>query len=42
VSTTDDLDQLSSRELHDRAVKHARRHLDVKFFWNLIERLPAA
>jgi len=39
---TDDLEQLSSAELHDLAVSHARRHLDVKFFWDLIERLPAA
>jgi hypothetical protein len=42
MGATDDLDQLSSPELHDRAVAHARRHLDVKFFWDLIERLPAA
>jgi hypothetical protein len=38
----DDLDQLSSQELHDLAVRHARRHLDVKFFWELMQRLPAA
>src|SRR5262249_22018726 len=42
VSATDDLDQLSSPELHDRAVARARRHLDLKFFWDLIERVPAA
>jgi hypothetical protein len=40
--TDDDLDRLSSSELHDLAVRRARRHLDVKFFWELLERLPAA
>jgi hypothetical protein len=39
---TDPLDQLSSKELHDLAVRHARRHLDVRFFWRLMEALPAA
>jgi hypothetical protein len=38
----DDLDRLSSSELHDLAVRHARRHLDVKFFWELLQVLPAA
>lgn len=35
-------EKLSSRELHDLAVRHARRHLDMRFFWRLIEVLPAA
>jgi hypothetical protein len=39
---SDDLDRLSSAELHDLAVRHARRHLDVKFFWDLVRLLPAA
>lgn len=39
---TDPLEQLSSKELHDLAVRYARRHLDVRFFWRLMERLPAA
>jgi hypothetical protein len=38
----DSLERLSSEELHDLAVRHARRHLNVKFFWHLIEVLPAA
>ena len=38
----DGLEALSSKELHDRAVSHAKRHLDVKFFWNLMQVLPAA
>jgi hypothetical protein len=38
----DDLDRLSSQELHDLAVSRARRHVDVKFFWELMRALPAA
>jgi hypothetical protein len=38
----DSLDRLSSHELHDLAVRHARRHLDVGFFWRLMQALPAA
>ena len=36
------LDELSSVELHDRAVHHAERHLDVRFFWHLLQAVPAA
>jgi hypothetical protein len=36
------LEDLSSEELHDLAVRHARRHLDVGFFWQLLQRVPAA
>jgi hypothetical protein len=42
VSEQRTLDDLSSQELHDLAVRRARRHLDVRFFWRLMERLPAA
>jgi hypothetical protein len=38
----DALDELSTDELHDRAVKRAERHLDVKFFWSLLQAIPAA
>ena len=38
----DALDRLSSHELHDLAVSHAKRHLNVKFFWELLRILPAA
>jgi hypothetical protein len=38
----DDLDGLSTHELHDRAVRRAERHLDVKFFWSLLKLIPAA
>ncbi len=37
-----ELEALSSEELHDRATQHALRHANVKFFWNLLESLPAA
>ena len=40
--TDDGLEQLSSKELHDRAVKRAKHHLDVKFFWELMKLVPAA
>jgi hypothetical protein len=40
--TGEQYDQLSSRELHDLAVRHARRHADIRFFWRLMEVLPAA
>lgn len=39
---SDDLDALSTRELHDRAVRRAEHHLDVKFFWSLLQMIPAA
>ena len=38
----DPLDRLSSAELHDLAVSHAKRHFNVRFFWNLMQILPAA
>ncbi|HTC59883.1 MAG TPA: hypothetical protein VK691_07140 [Solirubrobacteraceae bacterium] len=36
------LDDLSTQELHDRAVARAEKHLDVKFFWTLLKLIPAA
>ena len=36
------LEALSSKELHDRAVSVAAKHLDVRFFWRLFGALPAA
>jgi hypothetical protein len=38
----DDLETLSTRELHDRAVHRAETHVDVKFFWSLLKAIPAA
>ena len=40
--TLEELEQLSSKELHDRAVKHAVRHLDVGFLWDLLKAVPVA
>ena len=40
--TADALEALSTKELHDRAVHHAERHLDVRFFWSLLRVIPAA
>jgi hypothetical protein len=42
MPTFEELDKLSSQELHDRAVKRAKRHLDVRFFWDLLQIAPAA
>jgi hypothetical protein len=42
VATQAELEKLSSKELHDRAMAVARRRLDVKFLWDLLESLPAA
>ncbi|HEU4974391.1 MAG TPA: hypothetical protein VFT50_04835 [Baekduia sp.] len=42
MSRRDDLEALTSRELHDRAVGYAEKHLDVKFLWNLMKMVPAA
>jgi hypothetical protein len=42
MATRDELDELTSKELHDRAISRAERHLDVGFFYRLLETLPAA
>jgi hypothetical protein len=42
MSDDDGLDRLSSQELHDLAVSRAKRHLDARFYWQLIRLLPAA
>jgi hypothetical protein len=42
MSTFEELDKLSTKELHDRAFHDAERRLDVRFFWNLLEHAPVA
>ena len=42
MATRDELDQLSSHELHDRAVRRAVHHLDVGFLGELLRAIPAA
>ena len=37
-----ELERLSSKELHDRAMHRARTHLDVGFLWKLLGAIPAA
>jgi hypothetical protein len=42
VTTREDLDALSSRELHNLAVRRALHHADVAFLWELLRAIPAA
>jgi hypothetical protein len=42
AATLEHCERLSSTELHDLAVRRARRHADIRFFWRLMEVLPAA
>jgi hypothetical protein len=42
MTDADDLDDLSSEELHDLAVRYALRHLDIGFFVRLMKALPVA
>jgi hypothetical protein len=42
VKVTEDLNLLSTHELHDRAVRRAETRLDVGFFWSLLKVIPAA
>jgi hypothetical protein len=38
----EELERLSTKELHDRAVDRAQRHVDVGFLWDLVRALPVA
>jgi hypothetical protein len=42
MTTFEELDQLSSNELHDRAVGLAKHRHDIRFFWKLFESIPEA
>ena len=42
MSSETDLEALSSRELHDMAVRRALYHADVGFLWELLRSIPAA
>ncbi|MGH9196474.1 MAG: hypothetical protein ACRD1T_12115 [Acidimicrobiia bacterium] len=42
MTSIEELDRLSTKELHDRAFALARRRLDIGFFWKLLEAVPAA
>ena len=41
VPTPEELEALSTEELRERAFRLARRRVDVRFFWNLLEATPA-
>lgn len=42
MATREELELFSTKELHDRAVERATRHLDVGFLWDLVKALPVA
>jgi hypothetical protein len=42
MASFEELNALSSKELHDRAVDHAKKHHDIAFFWDMAKVLPAA
>jgi hypothetical protein len=42
VSTREELEQLSTRDLHERAIEAAKHHADVAFLWRLVKALPVA
>lgn len=42
MASVEELERLSTKELHDRAFKLARHRLDVRFFWDLLVAAPAA
>jgi hypothetical protein len=42
TTTRDELEALSSNELHDRATRLAWRRLDVGFLWDLLSTIPEA
>lgn len=42
MTSRDELEALPTKELHDRAISVAKRHLDVGFVWDLLKALPVA
>jgi hypothetical protein len=42
MTTREELETLSTKDLHDRAIDLARHHLDVGFVWDLVKALPVA
>jgi hypothetical protein len=42
MTNREELELLSTKVLHDRAVERAKRHLDVGFLWDLVKALPVA
>ena len=42
MATREELEKLSSNDLHDQAVRLAEHRLDVVFLWRLVKAIPAA
>lgn len=42
MTTHEQLDALSTKVLHDRAIDLAKHRLDVGFVWDLVKALPVA
>ena len=42
MATREELDQLPTKELHERAISRAKHHFDVGFLWDLVKALPVA
>jgi hypothetical protein len=42
MTDVSELEALSTRELHHRAIRTAERHLDIRFLWRLLEYIPLA
>jgi hypothetical protein len=42
MPTREELDTLTTKELHDLAIETARRHHDVGWLWRLVKALPVA
>lgn len=42
MASREELDELPSAELHDRAVELARKRHDLKFLWDLLRSIPSA
>ena len=42
MTAREELETLSSKELHDRAMSLARHRLDVGFVWDLLKTIPEA
>ena len=42
MTRVEELEQLSTKDLHDRAVHLAERRLDLKFLWELAKAIPVA
>ena len=42
MTTREELESLSTADLHDRAIALAKHRLDVGFLWRLVKALPVA